>query len=131
MPARMNADAELTLAGFLHEEGRLDEARRHYQLSIDERPDDPETWTDLGALEMDQGHFEAAEQAFNEALRLHPEDGRALMALGSLREEQGRYQEAIDLYQRATLANPNDAWSRARIRAIGRRFGLGPTPAKP
>lgn len=131
MPARMNADAELTLAGFLHEEGRLDDARRHYQLSIDERPDDPETWTDLGALEMDQGHLEAAERAFNEALRRHPEDGGALMALGSLREEQGRYQEAIDLYQRATLANPNDAWSRARIRAIARRFGLEPTPAKP
>jgi cytochrome c-type biogenesis protein CcmH/NrfG len=131
MPSRMNADAELTLAGFLHEEGRLDEARRHYQLSIDDRPDDPETWTDLGALEMDQGRLEAAERAFNEALRLHPEDGGALMALGSLREEQGRYQEAIDLYQRATLANPNDAWSRARIRAIARRFGLEPTPAKP
>ena len=131
MPARMNADAELTLAGFLHEEGRLDEARRHYQLSIDERPDDPETWTDLGALEMEQGHLEVAERAFNEALRLHPEDARALMALGSLREEQGRYQEAIDFYQRATIANPNDAWSRARIRAIGRRFGLEPAPGKP
>lgn len=131
MPSRMNADAELTLAGFLHEEGRLDEARRHYQLSIDDRPDDPETWTDLGALEINEGHFEAAERAFNEALRLHPEDGGALMALGSLRDEQGRFQEAIDLYQRATLANPNDAWSRARIRAIARRFGLEPTPSKP
>ena len=132
MPARMNADAELTLAGFLHREGRLEEARRHYLLSIDGRRDDPETWADLGALEMDLGDFEQAARAFEDALRIHPEEGGALLGLAALREREGRFQEAIALYGRAALANPKDAWSRARILELSRRFGIRPgTPMKP
>ena len=132
MPARMNADAELTLAGFLHMEGRLDEARGHYLLSIEERPEDPEPWTDLGALEMDLGRFEPAERAFQEALKIQPEYGGALLALGALREQEGRLQEAIDLYGRAAIANPKDPWSRARIVELSRRLGVQPRArAKP
>lgn len=131
MPARMNADAELTLAGFLHREGRLDEARRHYQLSIEERREDPETWALLGALETDLGRFGEAERAFEEALRIHPEESAALLGLAALREREGRFQDAIDLYGRAALANPKDAWPRARITELG-RFGIPPgTPANP
>ncbi len=124
MPARMNADAELSLAGFLHMENRLDEARRHYLLSIEERADDPEPWADLGALEMDQGRFEPAERALGEALRIQPEYGGALLALGALREREGRFQEAIDLYGRAARANPKDTWSRARVMVLSRRLGI-------
>jgi len=118
MPARMNADAELTLAGFLHEEGRLDEARRHYMLSIEERREDPETWADLGALEMDLGRFGEAERDFEEALRIHPDEGGALIGLGMLREQEGRVPDAIDLYERAAHANPKDSWARTRIRQL-------------
>jgi len=123
MPARMNADAELTLAGFLHMEGRMDEARRHYLLSIEEQRDDPEPWADLGALEMDMGRFEPAERAFQEALKIQPEYGGALLGMGALREGQGRIQEALDFYRRAALANPKDAWSRARILELSRQVG--------
>lgn len=118
MPARMNSDAELALAGSLHQEGRLDEARRHYLLSLDERRDDPETWADLGALEMDLGRFGQAERAFEEALRIHPEEGGALLGMAALREREGRFQDAIALYERAAVANPKDAWSRARAKEL-------------
>lgn len=127
MPARMNADAELTLAGFLHMENRLDEARRHYLLSIEERRDDPESWTDLGALEMDSGRFEPAERALEEALRIEPGYAGALLAMGALREQEGRFQEAITFYARAAAANPKDAWSRSRAQELSRRLGIQPT----
>ena len=126
MPARMNADAELTLAGFLHEEGRLDEARNHYMLSLEERRDDPETWADLGALEMDLAHFGEAERAFAEALRLHPEDSGALTGLGALRERDGLWNEAISLYERASAADPKALWPRSRARELRRRLGIPP-----
>ncbi|TMQ64906.1 MAG: tetratricopeptide repeat protein [Candidatus Eisenbacteria bacterium] len=124
MPARMNADAELTLAGFLHLEGRLEEARRHYLLSIEERRDDPEPWADLGALETDSRHPDSAERAFQEALAIKPEYVGALLGLGALRESEGRPEEAIAFYRRASLADPNDAWPRARVLELSRRLGI-------
>jgi tetratricopeptide repeat protein len=126
MPTRMNADAELTLAGFLHMEGRMNEARSHYLFSIEERRDDPEAWTDLGALEMDMGRPEPAERAFDEALKIQPEYGGALLALGVLREREGSLPEALDLYGRAALANPKDPWLRAKVAELSRRIGAQP-----
>ncbi|MGH7681172.1 MAG: tetratricopeptide repeat protein, partial [Candidatus Eiseniibacteriota bacterium] len=120
MPARMNPDAELTLAGFLNMEGKLDQARDHYTLSIQGAPDDPEPWADLGALEMDSGHFVAAETAFQRALSIQPEYGGALLGLGALREQDGRIPEAIALYERAALADPKNPWPRSRIQALTR-----------
>ncbi len=125
MPTRMNADAELALAGFLHQEGRLDEARSHYVISLEERRDDPETWADLGALDMDVGRFEEAERAFGEALRIHAGESGALAGMAALREREGRLLEAIALYERAARANPKDAWPRTRARALRARL-VGP-----
>jgi superkiller protein 3 len=124
----MNADAELTLAGFLHREGRLDEAREHYMVSLEGRRDDPETWADLGALEMDVGRFAEAEHAFAEALKLHAEDSGALIGMGALHERDGRFEEAISLYERAALANPKDPWPRARAQELRRALGARPGP---
>ncbi len=118
MPARMNPDAELVLAQFLHREGRLEEARAHYLTSLEGNANDPETWADLGALQMDLGRFADAELSFRKSLAIHPEESPALVGLAALREREGRLPEALDLYQRASRANPKDPWPRTRIHQL-------------
>ena len=119
MPERMNPDAELVLAQFLHRDGRLEEANRHYLISLQGAPRDPETWADLGALQVDQGRFDEAEQSFQKSLGLHAEEEPALVGLAALRERQDRLPEAIELYTRAARANPKDPWPRIRMRQLG------------
>ena len=118
MPARMNPDAELVLAQFLHRDGSLEEASRHYLISLEGNPQDPETWADLGALRMDQGQLEDAERSFQKSLAINPEQSEALVGLAALREREGRMPEAIDLYERATRADPKNPWPRARLRQL-------------
>ena len=123
MPSRMNADAELVLAQFLHRDGRLEEADRHYRISLEGNPNDPETWADLGALQLDQGAFDVAERSFARSLSIHPEESPALVGLAALREREGRLPEALDLYERAAHADPKDPWPRVRIRELNRALG--------
>ena len=120
MPARMNADAELTLAAFFHREGKLDQARVHYMTAAVDRPDDSEVWAFLGALEMDAGNLPAAEQDFERALRIRPDEQKAVLGLAVLRDQQGRPSEALALYRRALTLDPKDVWSRGRIQELER-----------
>jgi len=124
MPARMNPDAELTLAGFLHQEGRLDEARVHYERSLEGNPGDPETWTDLAALDADLGQAADAESAFQHALSLDAGNGGALLGLAMLREREHRIEDAVHLYERAAASEATYAWAARRAAALRRHFGI-------
>jgi len=124
MPSRMNPDAELTLAGFLHQEGRLDEARRHYLISLEGRPNDPETWADLAALYGDLGQYAEAEGAFDRALRLDARNGEALLGLAMLRERERRIGDAVLLYDRAAASDPTYGWAARRAAALRRHYGI-------
>jgi len=124
MPARMNPDAELTLAGFLHQEGRLDEARVHYERSLEGRPGDPETWADLAALDADLGQVAEAESAFGHALSLDAGNGGALFGLAMLREREHRIEDAVHLYERAAASEATYAWAARRAAALRRHFGI-------
>jgi len=124
MPSRMNSDAELTLAGFLQEEGRLEEARRHYEISLEGAPRDPETWADLAALDAELGRTAESESRFDHALRLDPKNGGALLGLGMLRERQRRFADAALLYERAATSDPTYAWAARRAAALRSHYGI-------
>jgi tetratricopeptide (TPR) repeat protein len=118
MPRRMNADAEFTLAAQLHQEGRLEDARRHYLESLEDRPGYVDSWVNLGVLEATRDRFDEAERAFDRALAIDPNETTALINLAALRERAGRTSEAIELYARAARLDPRDELPRRKIQEL-------------
>ena len=115
MSARMNPDAEYSLAAQLHAERRLDEAEAHYKNALADRPDYLEAWVNLGVLQASRGRSVEAARAFEQALRVDPRNATALIDLAALREREHRWEEAIELYRRAAEVDPRDPLPAKRI----------------
>jgi tetratricopeptide (TPR) repeat protein len=62
----------LSLGLALQDEGRLDEARAHYETALEIQPDTAAAHLNLGGLAEEQGHMGEAEAAFRTALRIQP-----------------------------------------------------------
>src|SRR5262249_44841247 len=65
-------DVHLSLGWAMQEEGRLAEAREHYQTALEIQPDSAVAHLNLGGLSEEQGRMDQAETAFREALRVQP-----------------------------------------------------------
>ncbi len=63
-------------------------------LSLD--PEDPATWSALGAFQFRQGNIAAAERAARQALALNPEDRSSLFVMGMVALSERRFDEARD-----------------------------------
>ena len=62
----------LSLGWALQEEGRLAEARAHYETALQIQPDSAAAQLNIGGLSEEQGQMDEAEAAFRTALRLQP-----------------------------------------------------------
>ena len=62
----------LSIGWAKQEEGRVDEARAHYQTALEIQPDSAGAHLNMGGLAEEQGRMEDAEAAFRTALRLQP-----------------------------------------------------------
>jgi tetratricopeptide (TPR) repeat protein len=62
----------LSLGWALQEEGRLTEAREHYETALKIQPDSAAAQLNIGGLSEEQGQMDKAEEAFRTALRLQP-----------------------------------------------------------
>ena len=112
----MQAISEHNLATALQEEGRLDEAVRHYERAIALRPDYAPAFNNLGTARMAQGDLAAAVAAFRESLRLQPgsRDARELLAKaeydrGSTLLEGGSLNQAEAVLRESLRLNPESA----------------------
>ncbi len=62
----------LSLGWAMQEEGRLDEARAHYEEALKIAPDMAAAYLNVGGLNEEQGRMDEAEEAFRKALKLQP-----------------------------------------------------------
>ena len=62
----------LSLGWALQEEGRLAEAREHYETALRIQPDSAAAQLNIGGLSEEQGRMDEAEAAFRTALRVQP-----------------------------------------------------------
>jgi tetratricopeptide (TPR) repeat protein len=62
----------LSLGWALQEEGRLDEARAHYESALKVQPDSAAARLNMGGLAEEQGRMDEAEAAFRTALKVQP-----------------------------------------------------------
>jgi tetratricopeptide (TPR) repeat protein len=78
------AGANYFLARIARQAGRLDEARRHINRSIQATPAFADAWAELGLLQTRAGQYVEAEQSLQKALSLDTENYQATVNLTAL-----------------------------------------------
>jgi tetratricopeptide (TPR) repeat protein len=97
------AGANYFLARIARQSGRLDDARRHVERSLQAHPGYADAWAELGLLQTRAGEYAAAERSLQKALSLDAENYQAIVNLTALytrtrdprREEQAARLEAL------------------------------------
>ena len=115
--------AHYNLAHLLHEEGRLEEAARHYREAVRIRPNDAWAQNNLGKVFQDQGDAGLAIEYYRRAIALDPDYFEAHNNLGVLLAEQGRAEEARSHYQKALQIEPDSAAVHYNLARLLERMG--------
>lgn len=103
------ADAQVSLATALFNDGRIDEAIAHYRQALEITPDDAEVHNNLGAALLRAAEIPEAIAQCERALQLNPDYADAHNNLGNGLLVAGRAKEAIAHFERALQLNPEDA----------------------
>lgn len=107
----IKADPENAFAWFIkgyiyEEQDQIEEAIKHYTISIDKDADFVEPYINLGILYSDRGSAMAADY-FNGALNIEPDNVNAMYLLGLHYQEQEKYDKAVSSYQNIIAVNPD------------------------
>jgi tetratricopeptide (TPR) repeat protein len=95
----------LSLGWAKQEEGRLDEARAHYETALKIQPDSAAAQLNIGGLAEEQGRMDDAEAAFRTALQLQPQFPVPHARLATLLRGKLPDEDLGALEQRLTDAN--------------------------
>jgi len=101
-----NWQAQNNLGVALRQEGRLEEAIRHYSEALRINPAYVQACSNMGIALAEQGKFEEAIRQFSEALRMDPDHEEAHYNLGVALARQGKLEEAIRHFSEALRIKP-------------------------
>jgi len=104
-----NHFAHYNLGNALLRRGMVQEAKRHFQQSIDIQPTQASAHSNLGVILRQEGKLQDAAVEFETALRIQPDFAGAHNNLGAVRLAQGRYAEAADHFRRSIALQPDYA----------------------
>jgi predicted TPR repeat methyltransferase len=85
---------------------------------VQQRPDDPGAYNDLGNLLQMAGRPEEAEEAYQRALELDPERVSARFNLGLLLQQRGERRKALREYRAVLDRQPRHAWAHFQVGAL-------------
>ena len=96
-------DVRLTYARLLANEKRTPEARKQFEILVQEAPNNPEIAMAVGLLALQASDYDAAEKHFKGALAAgHKEPDAVWLFLGQIYEERKNYDEALKWYAGVT-----------------------------
>ena len=128
---RANESATLSLAAFLHEHQRADEAKRLLENFVQQRPRSVEAQTALGRLLEKSGHPAEARTQYEKIVALNPRAAEAAFRLASLYVAQGENLDvAMTLAAGAKQLLPDDPGVNDVVGSVYARKGL-PVAALP
>lgn len=93
----------------LYNNGKIEDARRHYSEAIRINPNYAKAHNNLGAILAETGRHEAAMGHYAKAIRLRPAFVDAYANMGASLAQQGKNKRAIEYFQRALEVNPESA----------------------
>lgn len=99
----------------LKEAGELAEAREALLRSIALKPEDSDSWLELGIVSGRQAHWERARQELESARRFNPEEPRAALFLGEVLWKLERRNEALTQLRDAIRLDPMNWQPRYRL----------------
>ncbi len=102
------------LASCAAELRRFEDEVRYREAAVDQRPEDPVLWRDLGSSRRRAGMAREAVACLREALRLDPQDAAgAGIELGRTLQDLGEWDRAVAAYREALTHHPerSDLWS--------------------
>jgi tetratricopeptide (TPR) repeat protein len=100
------ADAAEAQALALAREQKWEELRSHCQAWIQQQPDRPEAWAELGYAELALDHMEAGLAASQRATALRPDYPEAWNNIGIALTRLGRVDDAKTAFRRASASSP-------------------------
>jgi tetratricopeptide (TPR) repeat protein len=118
-----NCVAHNSLGVFLVDQGRLDEAKTHYQASLEIDPQDVDPHLNLASVLAVQGRFDEAVACYQKALQIQPDFPKGHGDLGDLLAHLGRLDEALDHYRKASELQPDDAVAHRTLGDLLGRLG--------
>ena len=95
------------------------EALRRLEILVEETPDDPEAWGNLGMVFGGLEEFQRAEEAFRRGLLLAPDMPTMHFNLGLVLLRQGDRQGAADSFRSALRLDPSFEAARQQLARIG------------
>lgn len=105
----MLSGAEAKKAAFAaHGKGDVDTARQLYYRALLELPEDPQIWTNLGALFRRQKMLFQSFRAQKRAYELEPENKPTLFNYANILDDVGQHENAIVLRQKMLEAAPEE-----------------------
>jgi tetratricopeptide (TPR) repeat protein len=113
-----NALAHDNLGNAYQAAGRLDEALREFQASLDLMPASATTEYNLGTILAQQGRIPEAMEQYQKTLALNPRLAKAHNNLGVLLKDQGRLSEASSRIQMALEINPSLTEALSNLAAV-------------
>jgi len=93
----------------VEDQGRIDDAIKHYREAVRIQPRYWKAHNNLGSALKNQGHVNEAVEHYIKTLRLNPECVEAHHNLGAVLEDKGRLNDAIKHYQEALRIKPDSA----------------------
>jgi tetratricopeptide (TPR) repeat protein len=118
-----NCVAHNSLGVFLVGQGRLDEAKTHYQASLEIDPQDVDPRLNLASVLAAEGRFEEAVACYQKALQIQPDFAKGHCDLGDLLAHLGRLDEALDQYRKASELQPDDPLAHRNLGDLLGRLG--------
>lgn len=98
-----------TLAYAYRQQGRLDEAARHYDIALELDAGRLDSLLGLGAVQVLRGRLDEAKESFRRAVALRPDAAPAYYNLGRVHEDSGELEEAARCYRHALSLDPAQA----------------------
>ena len=89
----------------------IEQAERYFNLSRKLYPDSPQTYNNIGVLELEKGDLDEAERQFRRALDIKPGYFAAYNNLGSIYMRRGKIDESIRLVREAIVASPGNKYA--------------------
>jgi tetratricopeptide (TPR) repeat protein len=100
------AEAEYNLGVLAERQGKLDQARAHYEGALKKKPTLRQAAENLAVMAQNAGDVTSAVALYQGILKIFPEDGSSRARLAEIYRQQGDHEKAMEFARAALMREP-------------------------